>query len=202
MDWVNNIISAIKLPKKFIATIFLVTTALLFLPNSIVSKMHLSKFIDKFGLYFGIISIFTGILLLIEIVIYFYSILKGNKAKADTEKLIISNLNDLDPIEKAVLREFYIQNQNTIRLPFDNPVIAGLKSKGILQPIGDFGEKSLAGMLYSSKISENTKKHLNTETHIGIPHHKPSQSEIEFIKNSRPDFILKIKREESRYDMY
>lgn len=202
VSWIDSILKAIKQPKKIIVAIFIVMSALLFLPETLLKQLHLNEFIEKYGLYIGIIFIFSIALLLIELIIFSWSKWKLNKVKDEKKKIILSKLNNLDPIEQAVLREFYINNQNTKKLPLDNPVVAGLLSKGILFQVGRFGEQTLVGMLSSMKISEKAKKYIDIETHLELPNREPTHSEIDFINNSRPDFIIKIEREESRFNLY
>lgn len=61
-------------------------------------------------------------------------------------------LYNLDDKEIAVLREFFIQGQNTLQLPVGHPVVAGLIEKGILEQVGMIGENSLVGPLFSLSI--------------------------------------------------
>ncbi|HDU8645074.1 TPA: superinfection exclusion B family protein [Morganella morganii subsp. morganii] len=48
-------------------------------------------------------------------------------------------IKSLDNDEKIVLREFYIQNKNTIEIMIDNPTVLGLISKKIIRQVGNQG---------------------------------------------------------------
>ena len=82
---------------------------------------------------------------------------------AKHKQQIQEHIEKLDPSECAVLREFFIHGQNTIKLPFDHPVVAGMISRGILHQVGIIGEYSIAGMLFSFRISDAANEYITPE---------------------------------------
>ena len=130
MEWISKIIEALKLPVKFILCIFIVSSILLYIPKEFAEKIHLTKFIERFGLYIGIVFLATGALLIIELIIYTYKTIRKKATYKKIKKNALERIANLDFAEKAILREFYIQGQNTIKLPMDHPVVAGLLSCG------------------------------------------------------------------------
>lgn len=105
-------------------------------------------------------------------------------------------MKGLDHAEKSVLREFYIQGQNTIKLPMDHPVVAGLLSSGVLSIVSQHGKHSLAGMLVSMKIPDRLREIITLEM-LDLPVGEPSEQDIEFLKENRPPFTRSIQREEA-----
>jgi len=196
MEWIGKVIEAAKLPTKFIVGIFLVAIALLFLPQPLIDSLYLKDFKGKYGLYFGIIALSTGALLLIESILYFWKKIQIKRNVDKFKKQALVRIQRLDHAEKAVIREFYLKGQNTLKLPIDHPVVAGLINSGILQIVSSQGRMSLAGMLFSTKISDTVQKQLATEM-IDLPTGQPTQEQIEFLRNNRPDFAASIEREES-----
>lgn len=196
MELTSKIIEALKLPTKYILCIFAVSTVLLFMSKEFSEKMHLALFIDKYGLFIGIVSLSSGALLAIELIIYIYKFIRKKITYRNIKSYTIERVGKLDPAEKAILREFYIQEQNTIKLPVDHPVVAGLLNCGILKLVGKQGRMSLAGMLFSIKISELVHSQLTNDL-LEWPINEPSLEEIDFLRNSRPDFMKSIYREDN-----
>ena len=198
MEWITKIIEAARLPIKSILWIFVVTVALLFLPQDLLVSFHLKEFTDKYGIYISITALCSGVLLFIEILIYFWNATQKKVNRRRIYKKAIERTKNLDPTEKAVLREFFLQGRNTIKLPMDHPVVAGLLHSSILQLVGSHGRMSLAGMLFSMKISDFIRKHLTYEI-IELPKGKPTEKDIEFLRENRPEFMSSIEREDSLF---
>lgn len=196
MEWISKLIEAIKLPTKFILSIFLVSIALLFLPQQVIDAFYLKEFKDKYGLFIGITALSSGALLFTETIIFSWKKVSRRRDFDKLKKQAIERLQKLDHAEKAVLREFFLKGQNTLKLPMDHPVVAGLLSSGILNIVGSQGRMSLAGMLFSMKISDFIRKQLSAEM-IDLPVSQPTQEQIEFLRNNRPDFVASIEHEES-----
>lgn len=199
MEWISKIIEAAKLPTKFIVVIFSVSFALLFLSEETLTSLKLADFANKFGLYIGITALTSGALLAIESISYIWNRVTDSVSSQKFKKSSLERLNKLDPSEKSVLREFYLQGQNSLKLPMDHPVVAGLINVGVLRLIGQNGRMSTAGMLFSMKISDFVRENL-TFNLLDLPSGKPSHEEIKFLKNNRPPFMNSILREESLFN--
>lgn len=199
MEWISKVIEAAKLPTKFIVVIFLVSSALLFLSEDTLSSLKLDDFAKKFGLYIGITSLASGALLTIEFVSYIWNRIANEVSSRKFKKSSLERLDKLDSSEKSVLREFYLQGQNTLKLPMDHPVVAGLINVGVLRLIGQHGRMSTAGMLFSMKISDFVRENLTYEL-LDLPSGELSHEEIEFLKKNRPSFMNSIHREESLFN--
>jgi hypothetical protein len=199
VEWISKVIEAVKLPTKFIVMIFLVSSALLFLSEETLTSLKLADFAKKFGLYIGIIALTSSALLAIEFISYIWNRVANEVSSRKFKKSSLERLNKLDSSEKSVLREFYLQGQNTLKLPMDHPVVAGLINVGVLRLIGQHGRMSTSGMLFSMKISDFVREHL-TYNLLDLPSGEPSRDEIEFLENNRPPFMKSILREESLFN--
>lgn len=191
MEWLSKALEFLKLPLKYIWAIVIAAGLLLFLPESALQRIHAQKFMQDFGAYIGLAFLVFGILLIIQLVSTLY--LKISRWMARNKRLSNSlmELLRLDPSEKAILREFFIQNQNTLQLPIDQATVSGLITKGILTSAGSMGERSLAGVLFPVKMAEHIREHLKLEL-IDWPPEPLSEENIAFLRNNRPGFLAEI----------
>jgi hypothetical protein len=190
-EFFSKIIEFVKLPLKYIWAVLLVSSGLIFFPEKWKYKICVDKFSEEHTSLIGIIFLFSAAIVLINILLWFWGLIQSRVNKAKFTSSAIKALVRLDPKEKAVLREFYIQDQDTLLLPIDNPFVAGLMQKGIIQQVGSLGESSLAGMLFSVTIYPPIKEFVTPEI-LDLPVHEPTEAEIERIKDSRPDFLFEI----------
>ncbi|WP_280545990.1 super-infection exclusion protein B [Halomonas sp. 11-S5] len=196
MEFIAKFLDAAKLPTKFIVAIFFASTIPLLLPSELVAALRLSGILDSYGSYMGVTSVLSGSVMVIEFTIWVSKKIKKAHLRRRLSRLSKSRLRSLDHAEKAVLREFYIQGQNTIKLPMDQPVVAGLLSSGILSIVSQHGKCSLAGMLVSMKIPDRLSEEITLEM-LDLPTGEPSEEDIEFLKENRPPFTRSIQREEA-----
>ena len=196
MEWASKILEAAKLPTKFVVAVFLASTLLLFLSPEIILKLRLEKLLQEYGRYLGIASILSGSVLAIDLIAWLSRKLKKYFLRRKIRNLSKERLKSLDQAEKAVLREFFIQGRNTIKLPMDHPVVAGLLSAGVLTVVGQHGKHSLAGMLFSMKIPDVLSEEFTYEM-LDLPAGEPSEEDVEFIRENRPAFMDRIERDEA-----
>ncbi|AEW87291.1 hypothetical protein FCOL_12460 [Flavobacterium columnare ATCC 49512] len=180
-----------KIPTKLFVLISLVSGSLLFLPNSILENLKLSKFETDYGKYFGIAFLFSTGILIMNFIIWLTKKVLLFFLKIKYDKKLESELNDLDRSEKAVLREFYINNQSSIKLPLDDATVKNLLNKRILIRISEMGEFTIGGMLFPMKINDKIKNKINKDV-LGIPNLKNDNELRNFIVNSRPDWAKEI----------
>ena len=196
MEWISKLIEAAKLPTRFILCIFLVSFALLCLPQSLIVSLHLKEFIEKYAIYVGITILTSGALLIVELFIYSWNAARKKIGLRKIRKSAVERIQNLDPAGKGVLREFYLQRQNTIKLPMDHPVVARLLSDEILNLVGGQGRRSMAGLLFSMKISDFIRRQLTYDL-LELPTNEPTQREMEFLRDNQPSFMSSIEREDS-----
>jgi hypothetical protein len=194
VEWLGKVIEALKLPLRYVWAIAIAAAILLFSPPLVLKRLRVEKFIQDFGAYIGIVFLVAAILTAIQLTLLAWKALNGRRRKKRYLEESLHALAHLDPKEKAVMREFYLQNQNTIQLPFDQATVAGLVAKGILYPVGMTGERSLAGTLRPTRIAEHVQKHLTHEM-IELPRREPlSNEDIRFLRENRPKFLAEIEQ--------
>ena len=208
MEWTSKIIEMLKLPTKFIITIFIISLLLLFSPDTLLTKLHLKEFTDKYNFYLGISLLSSFVLTFIEVSIYIWSFFiklwnfsKRKKYKSKQKEKLLNRLTSLDYFEQSVLREFFMQGKKTIKLPIDNPTITGLLSDNILTTVGTLGKKSLVGVLFNCQLS----KHINSDklySILELPIDEPTPEEINFLQQNRPPFVRSIQKDEERFNFY
>ncbi|MCP4747204.1 MAG: hypothetical protein GY874_13845 [Desulfobacteraceae bacterium] len=171
-----------KLSKSFFVTICLIAAAFLFFPQNILNKLSLLEFKEKYGLYIGITFLCISVYLVVD---GLFHIGKKICDKIDWRKKnneIIKILQNLDPFEQGILREFYLQDKNTITLVIGKDSVEGLCNRGILERLS-YTDKT--GIFANMKISDFVIKHLTKEL-LGFPKIKPTQEEIKFLCDNRP----------------
>lgn len=199
-EWFSQIIEISKLPVKVCLFSFLITILLLFLPESLLIKLHLKEFINKYNLYIGITALCSFVLLIIELIIYLWKSRQNSINQDKKKRESLKRIQKLDPAEKAVLREFVLQGQNTIQAPIDNPIITGLLDCGVLEIVGKYGRGMLSGVVWNIKKTDFIQEHLKDEI-LGIPKCKPTQDEIKFLMENRPSFVKNISKENSLFNI-
>jgi Na+-transporting methylmalonyl-CoA/oxaloacetate decarboxylase gamma subunit len=204
LNWIDKIITIIKLPLKFIVGIALFAGSLFILPRTFLERLKLDAFLDEFGTFIGIAFYAAFILILINIVTAIIGAIKRrfstkrNKEIVKEKKAKIENKirSMLDPHEKAVLREYIIQEKNTIEIPVDHHVVVGLLNSGVLQIVGKYATGNiLIGLLTPVRLSDTAQNLIYSDpTIIDIPDREPTESEKKDILSKRPDFIHQIER--------
>ena len=118
-------------------------------------------------------------------------VLYSGKKQKKIERRILENLHNLDNAECAVLREFFLQGRNVIRMPIDSPDVVGLRRKGIVVIAGREGEQWHAGLMFPVAISEPALAVLQPNM-IGLPDPKLSDAErdraVQKLIEARPFF--------------
>ena len=104
-------------------------------------------------------------------------------------KQILKSINKLDPNEKAVLREFYIQNKNSLDLPYDDSTVRNLINKRLLIVVSQMGQMNIGGMLFPMKLNEIIVSHID-ESILGTSHLTSEMDKKNFILKNRPNWIV------------
>lgn len=100
-----------KIPTKLIFVIWISTGLILFVPEDSLSKLNLVEFLDGYGKYIGILFIISSSFLIIVFVSYLNQTFNKQKSRKQIRKSILSNISRLDFHEKALLREFFINQK-------------------------------------------------------------------------------------------
>ena len=134
-------------------------------------------------------------MLLVEVACWFWKRRKQQVAQAQKEIKILERLYNLDHKEQIILREFFLQDRNTIKLPIDHPVVAGLLRDNILHVISKLGRMSHAGALASVSMTEECKKSVLLEM-VSLHGNEPTDEDRERVARERPYFISELVEKE------
>lgn len=187
MDFFKSFFDVTKLPTKIFLVISIVTGVFIFSGSEILKKLHLDKFQTYEG-FVGLAFLFSTVLVIVNLIIWIFNKLlfefKLRKLKSEYKQII----NELDPKEKAVLREFAIQGQNSIEMPCDDTVVSGLIDKNLLRYNKQFGNsfmlnRNRVSMSLNDLVSKIIKpEHLDLRLDL-------SEDEKEKIYECRPNWI-------------
>lgn len=196
MDWLSRIFDITKLPSKFFAWIVFLAAAYLFLPQTLLDSLYLNKLPVDYKAYAGIAFVAATSFLVINFVLWLWSKIQRWFLFRSQQVRLIEVVAHLDYIERAVLRETYIQGRNVIELPVDHPTVAGLIKKGLLCLSGSQGYRSIAGSVFPVTLTKAAQSLLRPE-HLDLPLN-PTSEEIASIRDARPSFLSEIERNDQR----
>jgi hypothetical protein len=144
--------------------------------------------------YFAFVATITCVLILLAGLIVFKVIwinispvFRNSARRRDVTKAV----KQLDMDEKSVLREFYIQQANTLEMPIEDIVVSGLIKKGILQTTREKGPYSAGGLMLPVIISPAAKKQINPKK-INMPSNLNDPETRENLSKSRPRYMYEM----------
>ena len=175
--------SIAKIPVSIVWLVVTTCSVLLALPADKLKVLRLDSFVESWGSWIGFSLLLASCLLLIKGVIWAAAAWKRGNERVAADAMAIDSILSLDDREKAVLREFTIQGQNTIAAPFNDPVVAGLIAKKVLMLKGTMSR----GFLFPVAISPAVLNFLLAQ-HIGLSD-SDDADEVRRIKQARPEFV-------------
>ncbi|WP_157671915.1 superinfection exclusion B family protein [Desulfuromonas soudanensis] len=196
-DWIEKIVTFIRLPIKYMWVAVVFTCITLFAPDNWLSNLGLTKLKTEYRTWLGSVLIVSASLVFVRIVSIFWSKIVKFCSKRKLKAYLIESLTQLDPSEKSILREFYIQDKKTIQLPMDQATVSGLIQKSFLLLAGSVGERSLAGMLIPIKINPLISEHITYQT-IDLPA-EPTESDFDWLRDNRPEFLYEIEHHQQLF---
>ncbi len=144
--------------------------------------------------YFAFAATIISLLLLLAALIVFKAlwinispIFKEGIRRRD----VIKAVKQLDEDEKSVLREFYIQQANTLEMPVEDIVVSGLIKNGVLQTTRNKGQYSAGGLLLPVIISPAAKKRIRPRK-IDMPADLNAPQAREALSKSRPQYMYEM----------
>ena len=187
-----------KIPNELFILLSIISGVLLFLPAEALKQLNINEFENDYGQYFGIIFLISTGILLIKILKWLITIILKKLVRKKYQKKTLKYLKELDPSEEAVLREFFIANQDAIKMPYDDPTVKNLINKRLIIKISNYGEYGIGGMLFPMKINENIKDKIDLPT-LGLQDFQNDDEMREYVDRERPDWALEIDRFKFRF---
>lgn len=188
MENLKALFDLTKLPAKFFFLFSVLSGFLLFTDSSILKRVHLEKLNESNGWIVGLVFISTTGLVFVNFIIWAFKTISYKFKFFKVQKEYIASLRNLDIHEKAVLREFIINQKSSIEVPIDNPTITGLIRKKILSINQQFGNGFImTGMNAAVSMNKFVEKHL-TLADIDLTEN-PTEEEVENVRANRPDWV-------------
>lgn len=187
MENLKALFDLTKLPAKFFFLFSVLSGFVLFADESLLKKVHLEKLNDSYGWIIGLVFISTSGLIIVNFVIWLFKKITNKIEFIKIKNEYIERLRNLDGHEKAVLREFYINQKSSIEVPMDDSTVVGLIRKKIIFVNQQFGNGFIMnGMDVSVSMSKYVEKNLKLED-IDFKENM-TEDEIHFIKSNRPQW--------------
>lgn len=206
MDWIARLADLAKVQMRLISVVAIATGACLFLPSTWLDAMSLSKLKEDYGLYIGIAFVLSVARLLVECVMWCVRKLQKKRSKLATESAIKNYMLQLDTAEKALLREFYIADAKSIRLPLEQPEVASLIRNGVLFQVSAHGMRTTVGSTYAFSVTQPANELLSPAI-VGVD---PSLIEEDgdewdfnedgyvWMMKNRPQYMIELDRHVNR----
>lgn len=192
MEW-TKILELGKIPARIVVLLFIISSMLLFMTPEMMNVLQLGDFKKEFGKYIGIGFVASASLLIVMIVGWLIKMVKNWWYTKGYKRALMDNLFSLDSYEQSVLREFYLNGSQTLKLPFRNPTVAGLISKGILCQVGTHGDMAYRDIVFNFKINKLIRNEITSDV-IGLPRpdlNSYTKEEILMLENLRPAWLTK-----------
>lgn len=127
-----NLADFFKLPTKIMFALALASGLVLFLPDSIVTKMYMVDFRDKYGFVIGLLFLISFSILVVTFFVdvykYFSHLYFMKKFKATAKE----RLQKLDNYQKAIVYGLYMEDNHTGELPLHDGAVKLLKQNIII----------------------------------------------------------------------
>lgn len=177
-----------KIPAQTFFIFFLACSCLLFIPTDLLEQVKLTTFKESYGEFIGLIWLISLIHTAITLL---RTLLKFIKTKHNMRKIkgyIIEHINNLTSHEKAILREFYIQEKDTIGMPFDDETVISLESKHIIHRVSNTCTIYGYGVIGAYAISQIAKSQLDSNLKIIELSHNLNENQVKWIREHKPQW--------------
>ncbi|QFU21264.1 superinfection exclusion B family protein [Shewanella eurypsychrophilus] len=191
MQKVKTQIFKASAPKQLIFSSMLwlaiVSGALLFVPAAILEVVHLDKVVSAQSHFIGLTFIIGIAYLITQVVNYFLDEAISSLRVKRATVVIEEKVRLLDPTERALLREFFLQGETVLTLPQNEPAVQSLLTTNIIEHLGNQKHYAIQGPTADYKISMRARIYLNRQV-LRLPVGEPSQEEMQNLIKARPTF--------------
>jgi len=179
---VSDLIDLDKIPMKIIIFLGIVSGIFVLASDSFLKVLKMTEFQKDYGKFFGPIFIASIAFIGLSVIYYIKDKLENQFNRNKGNKILIEELESLDPSEQSVIREFAIQQKKSVKMPINNSTVAGLINKGILKRVSNIGD----GLYFPLTLNKIVERKLK-ETHLGISSGM-DEDELEEVFSNRPDW--------------
>lgn len=182
-----------EVPSKVLCVIAAIAGAITLMPDAWLHTMHLDTLPREFRGYASIAFLAALAFLVVNFAIWASKAAQLRWKRRVQRRRFRSALESLDPAQKALLREFGLQQRNTLELPMHDPAVAGLLSIGALQVIGRQVEVTSAGVVVAMRISEVASSMLTGDM-LGLPS-MDDEDLARWVEQNRPSFAALLEHD-------
>ncbi|GIU23616.1 MULTISPECIES: superinfection exclusion B family protein [unclassified Shewanella] len=179
-------------PKKVVFTtmlwLTLASAALLFVPQPLLASLSLAELSQNHAHFIGLGLIIGSAYLLTLLLNYFLDEAISYFSDKRSVEVIEEKVKLLDPMERALLREFFLQGQTILTLPEQETAVKSLLQAGILEHLGNQKHYAIQGSTADFKISMRARVHLNRQV-LRFPVGEPSPEDMKNLIKARPHFV-------------
>jgi hypothetical protein len=195
MEKLNLILFKHATPKQVIFNLMLwftlVNSALLFAPASLLGALKLDDVVNQYAHFIGLGLIIGAAYLLMKVANYFIDEAIHYLSSKRTVETIEKKVLLLDPTERALLREFFLQGETVLTLPENEAAVKSLLDTNILQCLGNKKHYAIQGPTADYKISMAARSYLNRQV-LRLPIGEPNQEQMQLLIKARPHFIHSV----------
>ncbi|WP_144212678.1 superinfection exclusion B family protein [Shewanella donghaensis] len=161
---------------------------LLVAPNHVLQTLSLEALVSDYGHYIGLGLIVGSAFFLSQLFTFVVDESIGALKDKRAVETIEAKVKLLDPAERALLREFFLQGATILALPQNELAVKGLVTTNILELVGNERHYAIQGPTAEYKISMNARVYLNRDV-LRLPAGEPSKEELSHLIKARPHFI-------------
>ncbi|MDD8061107.1 MULTISPECIES: superinfection exclusion B family protein [Shewanella] len=162
--------------------------SLLFAPKNILASLSLDHLVTAYGQFIGLGLIIGVAYFLSQLFAFIVDEAIVNLRQKRTVETIEAKVKLLDPAERALLREFFLQGQTILTLPQNELAVKNLVDTNILEVLGNERHYAIQGPTADYKISMQARVYLNRDV-LRLPAGEPSAEEMSYLIKTRPHFI-------------
>ncbi|MCW3171363.1 superinfection exclusion B family protein [Shewanella subflava] len=162
--------------------------ALLFAPKALLEKLALAEVVSQYSFIIGLGLIVGAAYFLSQLVSFVADESIQYLRQKRTVETIEAKVKLLDPAERALLREFFLQGATILALPQNELAVRSLLHTNILEKLGNERHYAIQGPTAEYKISMAARVYLNRDV-LRLPAGEPTQEELSHLLKARPHFI-------------
>ncbi|MCL1067446.1 superinfection exclusion B family protein [Shewanella olleyana] len=163
-------------------------TVLLFAPSHVLQTLSLDGLVTDYGHFIGLGLIVGAAFFLSQLFTFVVDESINFLREKRAIETIEAKVKLLDPAERALLREFFLQGATILALPQNELAVKGLVATNILELVGNERHYAIQGPTAEYKISMKARVYLNRDV-LRLPAGEPSKEELTHLIKARPQFI-------------
>lgn len=179
-----------KTPVRFYFAIASVSGSIIyFKPDAIVSGKLYQEWESVIWVIFYLFTALFCTAILFAIPSKVFGWLTNKITVRNTNRRLYKILYSLDEYEQSILREFYLFNVSSVRMPYNDATVSGLVDKKILTPPGVYGSN------YAHYYLRKKIRDLINDDHLGFPivnSEEEAQREWNNLLEKRPNWAERL----------